>query len=201
MTGMDLPEALAEMQLVAILRGVKPGEAEEIGAALFEAGLRIIEVPLNSPEPFRSVEILARRFEGEALIGAGTVMRPDEARAVAESGGRLVVIRNLHEAPADQLEAFAAYLDDPVPETFLLLTAAGIYKRRKFFQKFAQVGEIIEFRRLFDNQLPQFIRERAREAGRTFTVPPPLFRRVTDEEVAAWSARFGSGEGDPRPQP
>lgn len=84
---------------------------------------------------------------------------------------RLVVIRNLQEAPADQLEAFSTYFDNPVPETFLLGTATGIDKRRKFFQKIAQVGEVIEFRRLYENQLPQFIRDRAKEAGRTFTGP------------------------------
>lgn len=82
---------------------------------------------------------------------------------------RLVVIRNLHEASADQLEAFSSYLDDPVPETFLLCAAAGIDKRRKFFQKVAQIGEVIEFKRLYENQMPQFIRDRAKEAGRTFT--------------------------------
>jgi 2-dehydro-3-deoxyphosphogalactonate aldolase len=89
---MDLDEALAALPLIAILRGIRPDEAEAIGAALVEASFRIVEVPLNSPEPFRSLEILARRFGGEALIGAGTVMRPDDARRVAESGGRLVVM-------------------------------------------------------------------------------------------------------------
>jgi 2-dehydro-3-deoxyphosphogalactonate aldolase len=89
---MDLRGALAALPLIAILRGIRPDEAEAIGAALVEAGFRIIEVPLNSPEPFRSVEILARRFGREALIGAGTVMRPEEASRVVENGGRLVVM-------------------------------------------------------------------------------------------------------------
>jgi DNA polymerase-3 subunit delta len=98
---------------------------------------------------------------------------------------RLVVIRNVHEAPADQLEAFTAYLTEPAPETVLLATATSVDKRRRFFQQFAQSGEIIEFRRLYDNQLPQFIRDRAKEAGRTFTAPAlQLFCRRVGNNLA-----------------
>jgi 2-dehydro-3-deoxyphosphogalactonate aldolase len=80
--------------LVAIVRGVTPDEAEAIGAAIIGAGIRIVEVPLNSPEPLRSVEILARRFGEEALIGAGTVLDPADVRRVADAGGRLIVSPN-----------------------------------------------------------------------------------------------------------
>jgi DNA polymerase-3 subunit delta len=97
----------------------------------------------------------------------------------------MVVIRNVQDAAADQLEVFSAYLDDPVPETFLLVTASSIDKRRKFFQKFAQAGEIVEFRRLYENQLPAFIRDRARDAGRTFTGPAlKLFCRRVGNNLA-----------------
>ncbi len=87
----DFSEAMAELPLVAILRGLSPHEAEDVGDALVEAGFRLIEVPLNSPDPLRSIEILARRFGDDALIGAGTVMSPQEARATLAAGGRLVV--------------------------------------------------------------------------------------------------------------
>lgn len=70
--------AFAASPLVAILRGVRPEEVEAIGAALIAAGIRIIEVPLNSPEPFDSIARLVRCFGHEALIGAGTVMQPGE---------------------------------------------------------------------------------------------------------------------------
>ena len=76
---MTLKDALAELPLVAILRGVKPAEAVDIGAALVAAGFRIIEVPLNSPDPFRSIASLAERLGDKALIGSGTVMSPDAA--------------------------------------------------------------------------------------------------------------------------
>ncbi len=88
---MELRTLLGHCPLVAILRGVRPEEAEAVGAVLVEAGLLVIEVPLNSPEPLRSIETLARRFGDRALIGAGTVRRGTEVDAVADAGGRLIV--------------------------------------------------------------------------------------------------------------
>jgi 2-dehydro-3-deoxyphosphogalactonate aldolase len=77
--------------LVAIIRGVEPEEAEAIGQAIHDAGIRIIEVPLNSPRPLESIRRLAARFGDRALIGAGTVLRPEQVAEVAAAGGRLVV--------------------------------------------------------------------------------------------------------------
>ena len=88
---MDIPSLLTACPLVAILRGIRPEEADAIGDALVEAGLRIIEVPLNSPDPFSSIARLAQRLGTRALIGAGTVMRPADVDRVAEAGGRLIV--------------------------------------------------------------------------------------------------------------
>jgi 2-dehydro-3-deoxyphosphogalactonate aldolase len=95
---MALDEAMAELPLVAILRGVRPDEAIEVGAALVESGFRLIEVPLNSPTPLRSIALLAERFGGEALIGAGTVMTPAAAVEVVAAGGGLIVMP--HSDPA-----------------------------------------------------------------------------------------------------
>lgn len=89
---------LDDLPLIAILRGLTPEEAPEIGAALIEAGVRAIEVPLNSPEPLRSITCLADQFGGRALIGAGTVLTADEVRAVADAGGRLIVSPNTDAA-------------------------------------------------------------------------------------------------------
>ena len=83
---------LARSPLVAILRGVKPEEVLGIGAALVDAGFRILEVPLNSPEPLQSIERLARAQGGAALVGAGTVRRAAEVDAIADAGGRLIVM-------------------------------------------------------------------------------------------------------------
>ena len=85
--------AMRELPLIAILRGLTPAEATEIGAVLVEAGFRLIEVPLNSPQPFDSIAALRQRFP-QAMVGAGTVLTAAEARDVARAGGELVVAPN-----------------------------------------------------------------------------------------------------------
>ncbi|HEX8663933.1 MAG TPA: 2-dehydro-3-deoxy-6-phosphogalactonate aldolase [Beijerinckiaceae bacterium] len=85
-------EYLDRFPLVAILRGLTPESAEAVGDALAEGGFRIVEVPLNSPEPFRSIELMARRFGEEVLVGAGTVLRPGDVGRVRDAGGRLIVM-------------------------------------------------------------------------------------------------------------
>ena len=91
--------------LIAILRGVTPGEVEGIAGALIEAGIAIIEVPLNSPDALTSIERAARRFGGDALIGAGTVLSVPDVRAVREAGGRIIV------SPNTDIEVIAASAD------------------------------------------------------------------------------------------
>lgn len=77
--------------IIAILRGIRPVEAEAITQALIEAGIDRIEVPLNSPEPFDSIALMAARFGHRALIGAGTVLSPEDVARVRAAGGALVV--------------------------------------------------------------------------------------------------------------
>ena len=89
--------ALAAMPLIAILRGLRPDEAEAVGDALAGAGVRIIEVPLNSPEPFRSIRSLRDRLP-DAVIGAGTVLDPADVARVADAGGTLVIAPNYEPA-------------------------------------------------------------------------------------------------------
>ena len=89
-----LKSRLAECPLVAIIRGVTPEEAEAIGAAIYEAGIRIIEVPLNSPDPLASIERLARSLGDRALVGAGTVLEPDDVARVRDAGGGVIVSPN-----------------------------------------------------------------------------------------------------------
>jgi 2-dehydro-3-deoxyphosphogalactonate aldolase len=89
-------QAMARLPLVAILRGITPAAAPEVGAALWDAGWRLFEVPLNSPEPLRSIALMARRFP-DAIVGAGTVRTAAEVRQVHDAGGQLVV--SPHFAP------------------------------------------------------------------------------------------------------
>lgn len=95
---MTLDEALAECPIVAILRGVTPGEVVAVAEALFDAGVRAVEVPLNSPDPLESITLLARATTGRMVVGAGTVLTVDEAEAVAAAGGVLCVSPNTDAA-------------------------------------------------------------------------------------------------------
>lgn len=90
--------AFASCPIVAILRGVRPDEVVAVTEALVTEGIRIIEVPLNSPEPLVSIEKLSKTFAGRAVIGAGTVLRREEVVAVAAAGGRLIVSPNVDTA-------------------------------------------------------------------------------------------------------
>jgi len=80
--------------LIAILRGLTPAEAPAVAAALVDAGVRIIEVPLNSPQPFDSITLLAREFGDDLVVGAGTVLSAADVDRVAQAGGRLVLSPN-----------------------------------------------------------------------------------------------------------
>jgi 2-dehydro-3-deoxyphosphogalactonate aldolase len=88
---------LARWPLVAILRGIKPNEALDVGAALVETGFCIIEVPLNSPEPYASIVRLSKRFGRDVLVGAGTVTDWEQVPKVADAGGRIIVLPHADE--------------------------------------------------------------------------------------------------------
>lgn len=80
--------------LVAIIRGVTPAEAGATAQAIFDEGIRIVEVPLNSPEPFASIEQIAKAIGDRALVGAGTVLDPADVQRVRDAGGQLIVSPN-----------------------------------------------------------------------------------------------------------
>ena len=92
----DLASALAANPLIAILRGLKPEDAGPVSGVLFNAGFRIIEVPLNSPDPLTSVAQISGTHGDRAVVGAGTVLTVDQVSAVAEAGGRLIVSPNMN---------------------------------------------------------------------------------------------------------
>jgi 2-dehydro-3-deoxyphosphogalactonate aldolase len=92
----DFRAAFARCPLVAILRGIRPPEASLVGDALADAGFTLIEVPLNSPEPFKSIAILAKQLGSRAVVGAGTVLHASEVSSVQAAGGRMIVSPNVN---------------------------------------------------------------------------------------------------------
>jgi len=87
-----LKEALKQCGLIAILRGIRPDEVEAVGLALYDAGFRIIEVPLNSPEPFESIRVLRNVLPANCMVGAGTVLSPMQVQQVKDAEGQLIVM-------------------------------------------------------------------------------------------------------------
>ena len=86
--------AIEKHPLIAILRGIKPTEVVDVAEILIEKNFKIIEIPLNSPDPIRSIELLTHYFENHAIIGAGTVLDEASIRSIAEAGAELVVMPN-----------------------------------------------------------------------------------------------------------
>ena len=85
-------------ELIAILRGVEPHEAVAIAEELILSGITKIEVPLNSPKAYESIENIANRFSGEAIIGAGTVLGKNEVASVCNAGGKMIVVADMNVA-------------------------------------------------------------------------------------------------------
>lgn len=94
----DLDRALDACPVIAILRGITPEEVVEVAAVLYDAGIRVVEVPLNSPRPYESIQRLVHSFADSMVIGAGTVLTVEEVQKVAHAGGRIVVTPNLDES-------------------------------------------------------------------------------------------------------
>jgi 2-dehydro-3-deoxyphosphogalactonate aldolase len=90
----EFDAAFDRLPLIAILRGVQPTEVEAIGDALVDAGFTLIEVPLNSPDPFDSIKRLATRLAGRAVIGAGTVLTEAQVATVRAAGGTMIISPN-----------------------------------------------------------------------------------------------------------
>ena len=170
----------ADCPLVAIIRGVTPEEVEAIGGALIEAGIRIIEVPLNSPEPLKSIEILAAKFGGEATIGAGTVLTAQDVRAVADAGGKIIVSPGFD---ADVVQASVA---------------AGLVSSPGYFtptEAFAALKAGAHVLKLFPAEAASPVIVKAQRAVIPRSVPLVVVGGVTPEKVADYLAAGADGFG------
>jgi 2-dehydro-3-deoxyphosphogalactonate aldolase len=101
----DFLARLDAVPVVAILRGVTPAEIEGVAEAIIAAGVTLIEVPLNSPDPFKSIELMAQRFAGRAIIGAGTVLSVANVQRCKDAGSQIIVSPNMR---ADVIAASVA---------------------------------------------------------------------------------------------
>lgn len=127
---LSLETALADVPVIAILRGLTPPDAPAIGEALVQAGVRVVEVPLNSPEPFESIRILSDSLAGRAVVGAGTVLDPGEVDAIAAVGARIAVAPNTNTNVIERCRALGL---EPIPgvgtatEAFTAIKAGAKY--------------------------------------------------------------------------
>ena len=112
---MKLEDALEASGIVAILRGVTPGEVVAVSQALYDAGIRVVEVPLNSPEPFQSIEKIAKEFSGRIVVGAGTVLSVQDVNVLKAHGGQISVSPDCNEAVISRAVEIGL---DPLPGVF-----------------------------------------------------------------------------------
>lgn len=109
-----LKHALKHNGLIAILRGLRPSEAQAIGQVLYQAGFRVIEVPLNSPDPYTSIRLLRDSLPADCLIGAGTVLAPEQVEQVKAAGGQVIVMPHSDPAVLRAAKAAGLYLSPGV---------------------------------------------------------------------------------------
>ena len=112
---MTFADAISECGLIAILRGITTAEVEAVGQALVDAGIRVAEIPLNSPDPFASIEKMAMAFQGKLVVGAGTVLSVQDVNVLKAHGGQISVSPDCNEAVIAHAKELGL---EPVPGVF-----------------------------------------------------------------------------------
>lgn len=172
--------ALRACPLVAILRGITVDEVDAVGDALVDAGIGLIEVPLNSPDPLASIARLARRLDGRALVGAGTVLTTDEVAAVRDAGGVLVV------SPGT------------APDVVAATVAAGLVSLPGYFtpsEAFAALAAGAHGLKLFPAEVAGTAALRAHRAVLPPVVPVLAVGGITPGIMSGWRAAGAGGFG------
>ena len=126
----DEEQLLDDTPLIAILRGLPPERAVDVGQVLYAAGIRIIEVPLNSPQPFASIASLAATLGDRALIGAGTVLTVADVERTRAAGGRLVVAPNVNAQVVERALAAGMLVLPGIATAGEAFAAIGLGARR-----------------------------------------------------------------------
>ena len=129
-----LKQALAKNGLIAILRGLRPQEAQAIGNVLYDAGFRVLEVPLNSPQPYDSIRILRDSLPADCLVGAGTVLTPEQVEQVKAAGGQVIVMPHSDAKVLRAAKAAGLYLSPGVatPTEAFAALAEGAHVLKMF---------------------------------------------------------------------
>ena len=179
---------LARHPYVAILRGIRPDEVEEIGEALIEAGFGLIEVPLNSQDPLASIAELVRISAGRAMIGAGTVLTVDQIHAVAATGAKMIVSPNSDSAviAATVDNGMASLPGYATPTEAFRAIAAGATALKLFPAEGLSPAVLKAHRAVLPPDLPVLV---------VGGVTPD----TTDDWLAAGAAGFGLGSALYRP--
>jgi 2-dehydro-3-deoxyphosphogalactonate aldolase len=112
---MTFADAISECGLIAILRGITTAEIESVGQALVEAGIRVAEIPLNSPEPLISIQKMSATFKGKLVVGAGTVLSLQDVDLLKAHGGQISVSPDCNEAVIARARELGL---EPVPGVF-----------------------------------------------------------------------------------
>ncbi|MDY6922653.1 MAG: 2-dehydro-3-deoxy-6-phosphogalactonate aldolase [Pseudomonadota bacterium] len=176
----DIIARLDALPLVAILRGLKPDEAVEVGEALLAAGLPCLEVPLNSPQPLESIQRLRTALGDRAVVGAGTVLTPAAVHEVAAAGGQIVISPN-----AD-------------PAVIQATRAAGLMSMPGFFtpsEAFTALGAGAQVLKLFPAEVAGVAGLKAVRAVLPAGQRVYVVGGVEPDSVSAWRSAGASGFG------
>jgi len=173
-----------ECPLIAIIRGITPDEAVAVGDALFSAGIRVIEVPLNSPDPLESIKRLADHLGDRALVGAGTVLKRHQVSDVRAAGGRIIV------SPATDVEVIAASASEG------LVSCPGYFTPS---EAFAALNAGATALKLFPAEAASPAVLKAQLAVIPKSVPIYIVGGITPDNMRPWldagAAGFGLGGG------
>ena len=176
----DFQRHFADCPLIAIIRGVKPDEAAAIGGALFEGGIRIIEVPLNSPEPLDSIARLAADLGDKVLVGAGTVLQAEQVDQVRDAGGRLIVSPNMNPTVIDRTVGLG------------LVSCPGVFTPTEAFTAIAAGAHALKF---FPAEAGSPAVIKAQRTVLPRDVPILAVGGITPETIGAWLAAGADGAG------
>ena len=181
----DFATAFAALPLIAILRGIRPDEIEPVGAALVSAGFTLIEVPLNSPDPFDSIARLAKACGDATMVGAGTVLTTADVARVRDAGGRMVISPNTNTAVIEAT------------------VAAGMASLPGYFtpsEAFAAIQAGASALKLFPAEAASPAVLKAQRAVLPKAVPVLAVGGITPEGMAPWrAAGFGLGSAIYKP--